>query len=78
MVDIHLTCLTVLEQKRRRVLAGRTVEVETSEREDDRKQKDGRVVENGWLAEEVVAMIDESPDENDHRWKANNDKESAI
>ncbi|XP_057377434.1 uncharacterized protein LOC130698863 [Daphnia carinata] len=65
--------------KRRRVLAGLAAEVETTEREDERKQRDGRVIENGWLPEEVVTMIDESPDEEDHRWKgSNNDKESAI
>jgi hypothetical protein len=60
-------------------LAGLAEEAEPGEREEDRKQRDGRVVENGWLPEEVVTMIDDSPDEDDHRWKAsNNDKESAI
>ena len=52
---------------------------EEDDREEERKQRDGRVIENGWLPEEVVTMIDESPDEEDHRWKgSNNDKESAI
>jgi hypothetical protein len=60
-------------------LAGLAEEAEPGEREEDRKQRDGRVVENGWLPEEVVTMIDDSPDEDDHRWKtSNNDKESAI
>ena len=52
---------------------------EEDDREEERTQRDGRVIENGWLPEEVVTMIDESPDEEDHRWKgSNNDKESAI
>jgi hypothetical protein len=64
-------------------LAGLAEEAEAGEeREEERKhqhQRDGRVVENGWLPDEVVTMIDDSPDEDDHRWKAsNNDKESAI
>lgn len=60
-------------------MAGLAEEAEPGEREEDRKQRDGRVVENGWLPEEVVTMIDDSPDEDDHRWKtSNNDKESAI
>lgn len=55
------------------------VEEEVDQNEPERKQRDGKVIENGWLAEEVVTMIDDSPEEDDHRWKSsNNDKESAI
>lgn len=68
-------------QKRRRTVADKTakVEEEVDQNEPERKQRDGKVIENGWLAEEVVTMIDDSPEEDDHRWKSsNNDKESAI
>ena len=57
---------------------GKPVEEEGRD-EDGIAQRDGRVINNDWLSEEVVTMIDESPDEEDHRWKgSNNDKESAI
>lgn len=41
--------------------------------------RDGKVIENGWLADEVVTMIDESPENDDqHRRINQDDKESAI